>query len=59
MKTVPLSVLMEALAALEKTHNYFNDSPVDGQPYIEVLRAKSELGWYISKITEQTKVGVV
>jgi len=58
MNTVPLSVLLQAQAALELCHKYHNDNPVKGQPYIETLRALSAIRVHIDAITKHTQLEV-
>ena len=58
MKTVPLHVLLDALAALELCHKHHNDAPTKGQPFIETLRAKSALRAHVEAIVKLTQVEV-
>jgi hypothetical protein len=58
MNTVPLSVLLRAQAALSLCHKHHNDTPAKGQPYMETLRALSELTAHIEFIAKTTKVEV-
>ena len=57
MTTVPLAVLNRALQALDKSYERLND-PAAADPYLDVVRAKSELGYYVNKIMEQTQTHV-
>jgi hypothetical protein len=58
MNTVPLRVLMQASAALELCHKYHNDNPVEGQPFVETLRALSLIRAHIEAIAAVTAVEV-
>jgi hypothetical protein len=58
MNTVPLSVLLRAQAALELCHKYHNDSPMKGQPFIETLRAMSEVTAHVDAIAKLTQIEV-
>jgi hypothetical protein len=52
---IPLAVLNRALMALDKSYERLND-PTAADPYLDVVRAKSELGYYVNKIMDQTPV---
>ena len=57
MRAVPMSVLVRALAALNEVHEReLNRQAKD--PFMAVLRARSELGYYVDKMLEETKVEV-
>ena len=58
MNTVPLSVLLRAQAALSLCNKYHNDAPAKGQPFIETLRALSEITAHIEFIAKKTQVEV-
>ena len=53
---IPLAVLNRALRALEKSHNHLINPQKNPDPFMDVLRAKSELGYYVNKILENTPV---
>lgn len=53
--TVPLAVLVRALKALEGCHARLNN-PNAPDPYLDVLTSKSELGYYVKKLLEDTPV---
>ena len=52
---IPLAVLNRALMALDKSYERLNN-PAAADPYLDVVRAKSELGYYVNKIMDQTPV---
>jgi len=52
---IPLAVLNRALLALDKSHAHLTN-PASPDPYMDVLRARSELGYYVNKILENTPV---
>ncbi len=54
---IPLAVLNRALLALDKSYERLND-PASPDPYLDVVRAKSELGYYVNKIMENTPTHV-
>ena len=58
MNTVPFGVLLRAQAALELCHKYHNDNPVKGQPFIETLRALSEVSEHVNAIAALIPVEV-
>lgn len=55
MTTVPLAVLNRALHALDKSYERLNNAAA-ADPYLDVVKARSELGYYVNKIMEQTPV---
>jgi hypothetical protein len=52
---IPLAVLNRALQALDKSYERLNN-PTAADPYLDVVRAKSELRYYVNKIMDQTPV---
>ena len=52
---IPLAVLNRALMALDKSYERLNN-PASPDPYLDVVRAKSELRYYVNKIMENTPV---
>jgi hypothetical protein len=52
---IPLAVLNRALQALDKSYERLNN-PTAADPYLDVVRAKSELRYYVDKIMDQTPV---
>lgn len=51
MNTVPLAVLVRAMKALDEARARLNN-PTHPDPYMDVMRARSELGYYVNKLLE-------
>jgi hypothetical protein len=58
MTTVPLDVLIRAVAAMDKSLEHMNQHLTPGAPYVAILSAKSELGWYVQDIAKKVQVEV-
>jgi len=58
MKAVPLSVLVNALEAMQKSIDHMNDKPVAGAPYVPMLSARSELSYYVKEMLKEIKAEV-
>jgi hypothetical protein len=57
MTTVPIAVLNRALQALDKSYERLHNA-ASPDPYLDVVKARSELGYYVNKIMENTPAHV-
>ena len=57
MTTVPIAVLNRALQALDKSYERLHNA-ASPDPYLDVVKARSELGYYVHKLMENTPAHV-
>ena len=57
MNAIPLGVLVRALDALKAAKARL-DNGSGPDPYIEILKAKSELAWYVNRALDQVEIEV-
>lgn len=57
MNSIPLAVLNRALLTLDKTYERLSN-PYAADPYVDVVKSRSELGYYVNKIMDNTSTQI-